>query len=177
MFELPHATPAPEIDPDVVLVSIPDGYTPGPWEATEDEDCWRLLGRSGVPQILKAPKRNTPYAEYWPDPKDAVLILMAPTLALALKKVIAERDELRTRNRGLSTMVLKLMEERAGLEMENARLYGHEVVSLTLQQLFACQPDETLLDAAQRVVRERDSAREAAEEYAADAQNAHSWSE
>ncbi len=122
MLELPHAGPVPEIYPDVVLVSIPDGYTPGPWEATEDEDCWRLLGRNGVPQILKAPKRGTPYAEYWPDPKDAVLILMAPDLALALKKVIAERDELRTRNRGLSAMVLKLMEQKAMLEVDRDKL-------------------------------------------------------
>ncbi len=122
MLELPHAGPVPEIDPDVVLVQIPAGYTPGPWEATENENCWRLLGRNGFPQILKAPKRGTPYAEYWPDPNDAALILLAPDLALALQKAIAERDELRTRNRGLSEMILKLMEQNAGLETEITRL-------------------------------------------------------
>jgi hypothetical protein len=65
--------------------------TEGPWWYDESEDCWRLHGVAfRVPphmnpdgsvlipeqvmnkQIAKAPKHGTPYAEYWPDPADAL---------------------------------------------------------------------------------------------------------
>ncbi|MET8985916.1 hypothetical protein ABZW49_10745 [Nonomuraea wenchangensis] len=63
--------------------------TDGPWWFDESENCWRLHGVAGrippqldglIPeqivnkQILKAAKRNTPYAEYWPDDADAAFI-------------------------------------------------------------------------------------------------------
>lgn len=62
--------------------------TPGPWWSDDSESCWRLHGVHaelpppfpGFPpqilnhQILKAPKRNTPFAEYWPNEADAALI-------------------------------------------------------------------------------------------------------
>jgi hypothetical protein len=63
--------------------------TPGPWWCDEDELVWRLHGvaaRFDNPpfgetvvnkQILKAPKANTPYAEYWPDGHDAAFITHA----------------------------------------------------------------------------------------------------
>jgi hypothetical protein len=51
--------------------------TRGPWEAFDTEDHWSLHVQ-GVPcQILKAPKRNTPYAEYWPYKEDADFIVHA----------------------------------------------------------------------------------------------------
>src|SRR5262245_18825226 len=51
--------------------------TKGPWWSDEDGDMWRLHGIHAGPlnqQILKAPKRGTPYAEYWPDQADAEFI-------------------------------------------------------------------------------------------------------
>ena len=66
--------------------------TEGPWWFDESDNCWRLHGVMGrippqmdglIPeqilnkQILKAAKRNTPYAEYWPEPADAAWIILA----------------------------------------------------------------------------------------------------
>jgi len=64
--------------------------TEGPWWFDEDEHCWRLHGVAWrmpadppIPeqvmnkQILKAPKKGTPYAEYWPDAPDAAFIAAA----------------------------------------------------------------------------------------------------
>lgn len=70
--------------------------TPGPWFADEDDNCWTLHGYFEDPltwdgfvgatkQILKAPKRNTPYAEYWPEQGDADWITtMHPGIAAPL---------------------------------------------------------------------------------------------
>lgn len=38
-----------------------------PWHADEDDDCVRIF--RGEMQIIKAPKRGTPYQEYWPTPE------------------------------------------------------------------------------------------------------------
>jgi hypothetical protein len=35
------------------------------WHADENDDCVRFF--KGSLQIIKAPKRDTPYEEYWPD--------------------------------------------------------------------------------------------------------------
>lgn len=43
--------------------------TAGSWRDEDDADCWSL--HAGALQILKAPKRATPYGEYWPDEHDA----------------------------------------------------------------------------------------------------------
>jgi len=44
---------------------------PGPWHWDSNDACMRLHGSSdmaeGCLQILKAPKKGTPYAEYWPN--------------------------------------------------------------------------------------------------------------
>jgi hypothetical protein len=44
---------------------------PGPWTSDDSDDCWRLHSAPDphfpTAQILKAPKRSTPFAEYWPD--------------------------------------------------------------------------------------------------------------
>lgn len=70
--------------------------TAPPWFADEDDNCWRLHGHFASPQdwpgfvgpskqILKAPKRNTPYAEYWPEKGDAHWITtMHPGVAAPL---------------------------------------------------------------------------------------------
>jgi hypothetical protein len=84
-----------------------DAATDGPWWFDESENCWRLHGVMGripaqlsgrIPeqimnkQILKAPKHGTPYAEYWPDPADAELIVKArtdlPALLAAVEAVL-----------------------------------------------------------------------------------------
>jgi hypothetical protein len=83
--------------------------TPGPWWYDEDEDCWRLHGVAmrmlppfeGFPeqivnkQIIKAPKRDTPYAEYWPEPADAEFIVRARTEYPLALDVIEAAKELR----------------------------------------------------------------------------------
>lgn len=72
--------------------------TPGPWTCDEDDDTWRLHGVAftapaqppfpQVPvgkQILKAPKRGTTYAEYWPEVSDGQWIaMMNPIVGAAL---------------------------------------------------------------------------------------------
>ena len=43
-----------------------DKIYPGePWHADESEDCVRIF--RGSLQIVKAPKCDTPFEEYWPD--------------------------------------------------------------------------------------------------------------
>ena len=78
-----------------------EGTTEGPWWFDESDMCWRLHGVAfRVPpqmggeipeqvmnkQILKAAKRNTPYAEYWPEPADAAwIILTNPVMGAPLR--------------------------------------------------------------------------------------------
>lgn len=75
-------------------------FTGGPWWFEEDEHCWQLFGGrasqtltfDGISfesythprQILKAPKKDTPYAEYWPVGPDAHLIAASPDLYAAV---------------------------------------------------------------------------------------------
>jgi hypothetical protein len=51
-----------------------EAATPGPWWSDQGEDCWRLFAETGPGmhplQLIKAPKRGTVYAEYWPDAAD-----------------------------------------------------------------------------------------------------------
>lgn len=85
-----------DIDADQAVC---DAATPAPWEWDEDEDVMRLMGAGDQgfhgDQILKAPKRGTPYAEYWPETKDAAFIAEART---ALPAYIAEVRRLRAIN-------------------------------------------------------------------------------
>jgi hypothetical protein len=86
--------------------------TPGPWWSDESEQCWRLHGVHAVipaqmfagtdevfipeqvvnHQILKAAKRGTTMAEYWPGEADAAFITSArtdvPRLLAAVEKVL-----------------------------------------------------------------------------------------
>lgn len=77
-------TPPNTLTPDVLrrtaalMRSIAGAATPGPWTAYDDENHWSLHQRDWPFQILKAPKRGTPYAEYWPDPEDAAQIVSWP---------------------------------------------------------------------------------------------------
>lgn len=62
---------------------------PGPWISDDSDNCWRLHSspdpRFPTMQILKAPKRNTPYAEYWPDEATAGhIVAWSPPPALAV---------------------------------------------------------------------------------------------
>lgn len=47
------------------MLELADTAVPGPWTVYEDESQWSL--HHPPRQILKAPKRGTDYAEYWPD--------------------------------------------------------------------------------------------------------------
>lgn len=92
--------------------ALSEKATRAPWSADDSENCWRLHGtgmiipaQGGIPeqratlQILKAPKRGTPYAEYWPGPADADLIVHAgthyATLATALLRLLGENERMR----------------------------------------------------------------------------------
>ncbi|CAB4123168.1 hypothetical protein UFOVP29_327 [uncultured Caudovirales phage] len=53
-----------------------DNIYPGePWHADESEDCVRIF--RGSLQIVKAPKCDTPFEEYWPDPSMLTWMLAA----------------------------------------------------------------------------------------------------
>lgn len=97
--------------PDTRLAEIREreaAATPGPWWSDEDDRCWRLHGvdavlpspSAGLPdqivnrQILKAPKRDTPYAEYWPDEADGAFIVHS---RVDVRDLLAEVDRLRDR--------------------------------------------------------------------------------
>jgi len=55
-----------------------DKIYPGePWHADESEDCVRIF--RGNLQIVKAPKCDTPFEEYWPDPSMLTWMLAAFT--------------------------------------------------------------------------------------------------
>lgn len=76
------------------LVEIEERHaaaTPGPWWCDQDENTWRLFAAgAALPplypgarvrphglQIVKAPKHGSPYAEYWPNDRDAELLAHA----------------------------------------------------------------------------------------------------
>lgn len=48
-------------------------YEGAPWYADESDDSVRIF--RGNMQIIKAPKRGTPYEEYWPTPEMIVWML------------------------------------------------------------------------------------------------------
>lgn len=72
----------PAGDRDVLAdLAICQAATPPPWLWDESDTTMRLIGdfgpnRHGM-QILKAPKKGTPYAEYWPNEADAAFIAAA----------------------------------------------------------------------------------------------------
>jgi hypothetical protein len=67
---------------------IEQAATPGPWEAEDNEACWKLFGavrpRVHPLQLIKAPKHGTPYAEYWPGEGDSAFIVAARTAVPSL---------------------------------------------------------------------------------------------
>lgn len=69
------------------------------WFAEEDEFSWQLFKRYisedetmiTMPlQILKAPKKGTPYAEYWPQERESKIIIDA--LNRAESEVLSAKD-------------------------------------------------------------------------------------
>ena len=81
--------------------------TPAPWWFDEDDRVWRLHGHGAVHprrilgiipeqaityQILKAAKRDTPYAEYWPNEADGAFIVNS---RVDVPDLLAEVDRLR----------------------------------------------------------------------------------
>lgn len=102
-----------QLDLEAIRVRVA-AATPGPWWDDSDDNCWRLHGVHaripvdpiGIPeqvinhQIIKAPKRNTPYAEYWPNDADAAFICHArQDVPALLGEVERLRDELATVSR------------------------------------------------------------------------------
>jgi hypothetical protein len=82
--------------------------TPGPWIVSEDDDMWQLFGGNyGHMQILKAPKRGTDYAEYWPDKDEANLIVNSPEIISNLigevERQAEEIERLRKALEGIAT--------------------------------------------------------------------------
>lgn len=82
------------------LEALEQAATEAPWWFDESDLCWRLHGvawrtkdSEGLPsqivnkQILKAPKRGTTMAEYWPDKADAAFIVGARE---GMKELLAE---------------------------------------------------------------------------------------
>jgi hypothetical protein len=86
---------ADEVERAVAILNgwrqIEQAATPGPWEAEDSEACWKLLGavrpRVHPLQLIKAPKRDTPYAEYWPHEGDSGFIVAARAAVPALLAV------------------------------------------------------------------------------------------
>jgi len=91
--------------------------TPGPWWSDESDMCWRLHGVMGrippqldgaIPeqimnkQILKAAKKGTTQAEYWPEPADADFITHAREDVPAL---VAEVEKLRRGGKELGKII------------------------------------------------------------------------
>lgn len=92
--------------------------TPGPWYAEENDACWQLFAEQRLHgqfvhplQLLKAPKRGTPYAEYWPTANDGALIANAredvPAMAADVEALVAlVRNLERTCEAGLEETAL-----------------------------------------------------------------------
>ncbi|HZL94052.1 MAG TPA: hypothetical protein VFB99_10425 [Vicinamibacterales bacterium] len=66
--------------------AICDAATPGPWATEENDVCWQLFAEVRLDgevvhpqQLIKAPKRGTVYAEYWPNAGDSRFITSART--------------------------------------------------------------------------------------------------
>jgi hypothetical protein len=83
---------------------VEQAATRGPWEAEETARCWMLFGavtpRLHPLQLIKAPKRGTPYAEYWPGEADSVFIAAARAIVpvlLAIAGGVLERHVRRDR--------------------------------------------------------------------------------
>lgn len=51
----------------VLMRDLANGAVGGRWVADDAEDSWSLHVADSPYQIVKAPKRDTPFAEYWPD--------------------------------------------------------------------------------------------------------------
>jgi hypothetical protein len=77
------------------IVRLDKEAVPGPWEAYDAPDHWSLHVKGAPFQILKAPKRNTPYAEYWPDLVTGDFIAQSRTMVTDLTQEVARlREEL-----------------------------------------------------------------------------------
>ncbi len=142
--------------------------TEGPWWFDESANCWRLHGIGGrmpsVPslnigeqtvnkQILKAPKHGTPYAEYWPDPEDAELIVNA---WVDERDLLAEVKRLRAEARlslgpSLYMEVQQVLDAVLGTEENDGAGAGIVAdVQLVAERLLAAEAELTLLRGAER---------------------------
>lgn len=81
------------------IVELERAATPGPWESRDTPDHWSLHMEGGPFQILKAPKKGTPYAEYWPDLPTGDFITESRTMVSELIREVTRRgneiDQLR----------------------------------------------------------------------------------
>lgn len=121
---MPDPTPADPVAAALAAIREREqAATRGPWEAEDDEDCWRLFGAvSGFlhpMQLAKAPKHGTPYAEYWPNEADAAFIVAArsdvPRLLAAVEAVLKVTDPLENETLGGMFMAALHLQVRAAI--------------------------------------------------------------
>jgi predicted RNase H-like nuclease (RuvC/YqgF family) len=111
--------------------------TPGPWIVSEDDDMWQLFGGNyGHMQILKAPKRGTDYAEYWPDKDEANLIVNSPEI---ISNLIGEVERLERHNRLWETLS---SEQKMKLEIAQREVERQAEEITAMQKVIKGQGEE-----------------------------------
>lgn len=123
--------------------------TDGPWWFDEDETTWRLHGvHAMLPgpfgdqvvnhQILKAPKKGTPYAEYWPNEADGAFIVHSrqdvKDLLALVDRLRAAVDLLGRHLQGESLDLVELAAENARLRAELAEREAHDAPIAAIAQ-------------------------------------------
>jgi hypothetical protein len=111
--------------------------TPGEWFAEDHPNCWELYAKGvqldqnpllgdgyGHPmKIIKAPKVNSNFAEYWPNENDARAIVLAVNHA---GEMIREIESLRELEKMLRRSESKLLDECFAMAAELERLSGRK---------------------------------------------------
>ncbi|MFT2721650.1 hypothetical protein ACMT4L_16790 [Deinococcus sp. A31D244] len=137
----PTTQPRPAPLPERVQAALAatEGHTAGPWYGEDAPRTWQLFARrvepwpDGTPidlrddspegmelhplQILKAPKKGTPFAEYWPEPADAALIAAAPDLRALLAETAAALAAAEAREAGLRAALERVEGEATVFEV------------------------------------------------------------
>ncbi|WP_342409843.1 hypothetical protein [Paenibacillus sp. FSL R10-2778] len=126
-------------------IAMCEAATEGPWTDSEDDSMWMLFGgHMGAMQLIKAPKRSTPFAEYWPDKVDVNFIKGARTALPYWLKEAKERGE---RERKLKKTLERIAEATEDIFTKDAArhilsiLYPDTPAPTTeIKQQFAARP-------------------------------------
>jgi hypothetical protein len=133
-------------------VAILDGWrqveraaTRGPWEAEETATCWMLFGavtpRLHPLQLIKAPKRDTPYAEYWPGEADSAFIAASRAIVPALLAItggVLERHVRRDRPVIMTTLCGRHRWATRGITQALARPAIQACPDCTVTEKYVC---------------------------------------